>query len=206
MSCTHWKGLKSLPVSWADGVEDWEVSWMVCSSRSPISEPLRMLDLLVDWWAPVAANSPKKRTIDGMVLRQRAAAAAWRTSGCCPTPAAASSRCDGARDDHLPHTVYLSTCWTRGRKASADELFSPTWSWGQIGLAVSQPISRLDLHSRWRSSLTLLPSCKTLLLSILMVWLVVFWRRFVCDVTDTKTTLFRFVTSFGRPGARRMLR
>lgn len=56
-------------VSCAEGVEEWEVRWIVCSKRSPISEPrLKVLRLLPEVRAVVAATSLKKRTIDGMTL------------------------------------------------------------------------------------------------------------------------------------------
>lgn len=56
-------------VSCADGVEEWDVRWIVCSNRSPISEPLlRVLRLLPEVRAVVAATSLKKRTIDGMTV------------------------------------------------------------------------------------------------------------------------------------------
>lgn len=56
-------------VSCAEGVDEWEVRWIVCSKRSPISEPLlRVLRLLPEVRAVVAATSLKKRTIDGMTV------------------------------------------------------------------------------------------------------------------------------------------
>ena len=56
-------------VSCAEGVEECEVRWIVCSKRSPISEPrLKVLRLLPEVRAVVAATSLKKRTIDGMTL------------------------------------------------------------------------------------------------------------------------------------------
>lgn len=57
------------PASKADAADEFDVKWIVCSSLSPISEPLLKLFLRFPWPPVDAVMSPKNRTIDVMIVQ-----------------------------------------------------------------------------------------------------------------------------------------